>query len=98
MELEFVDGQYHRLETDAAETLGLDPALVKAFRMRIQGLRAATDVRDIYAMKSWRFEKLKGKRDHQRSLRLNDQFRLILEIVEDEEGTRLLIIGIEDYH
>ena len=31
-------------------------------------------------MKSMRFEKLKGARSHQFSLRLQDQWRLILEI------------------
>ncbi len=31
-------------------------------------------------------------------MRLNDQFRLVLEIEEGPKGKRLLIINIEDYH
>jgi plasmid maintenance system killer protein len=31
-------------------------------------------------------------------MRLNDQWRLILEIEEDGQGKTLVIVGIEDYH
>ena len=71
---------------------------VKAFRKRMQFLRSATDERDLRAMKSMRFEKLKGARDHQYSLRLNDQWRLILEIQEQANDKTLVIVEIEDYH
>jgi len=98
MEIEFANDDHDRLETDAAFTMGLAPALVKSFRFRMQGLRSASDERDLYAIKSWRFEKLKGDRQGQYSIRLNDQFRLILEMVRDGEGKRLRVIGIEDYH
>jgi proteic killer suppression protein len=49
-------------------------------------------------MKSLHFEKLKGARRHQHSLRINDQFRLILEIVRIDGTKRIKIIKIEDYH
>jgi toxin HigB-1 len=47
-----------------------------------------------------RFEKLSGKRakQGQRSLRLNNQWRLIVTVDEDEQGNYLTIIDIEDYH
>lgn len=48
-------------------------------------------------MKSLHYEKLKGKRSHQRSMRLNDQFRLIVEI-EEANGRTVVVISIEDYH
>lgn len=44
------------------------------------------------------FEALKGDRAGQHSLRLNDQFRLIIEETEDDDGQLLLIIEITDYH
>ena len=44
------------------------------------------------------FEKLKGDRSHQHSIRLNLQWRLILEVEEDEAGKLIAIVGIEDYH
>jgi proteic killer suppression protein len=61
---------------------------------------AAVDERDLYALKGLRFEKLSGKRGKQgqRSLRLNDQWRLIVVLDQDEQGQYLIIIDIEDYH
>ncbi len=59
---------------------------------------AAKSEQDLYAFKGLRFEKLSGKREGQRSLRLNAQWRLIVILEEDEEGEYLLIIDIEDYH
>ena len=64
----------------------------------MQGIRAAKDERDLRAQKSWRFEKLKGARSHQYSIRLNDQFRLVLEIEEGSTGKTIIVIAIEDYH
>ena len=61
-------------------------------------LAAATDERDLYAFKGLHFEKLKGKRKNEHSLRLNDQFRLIVTIEQDEQEKFLFIISIEDYH
>jgi toxin HigB-1 len=98
MDVEFVSRALDRLETDPAYTNNLAPALVKAFRRRMQQLRAAQDERDLYAAKGLHFEKLQGNRQHQRSIRLNDQFRLILELMETEQGRRIRIVAIEDYH
>lgn len=61
-------------------------------------LRDAEDERDLYALKSLHFEKLKGARAHQRSLRLNDQFRLIVEIVPTGARNAVVVVSIEDYH
>lgn len=55
---------------------------------------------DLYNFKGLRFEKLKGKRgkEGQHSLRLNKQWRLIVSIEEDDEGTYIHVIDIKDYH
>ena len=50
------------------------------------------------AMKSYHFERLKGKRASDYSIRLNKQFRLICQIEPEEGGNRLVILAIEDYH
>ena len=73
MDIQFGDPDLDRLETDARFTARKSQALVKAFRKRIQGIRAAKDERDLRAVKSWRFEKMEGARSHQYSIRLNDQ-------------------------
>lgn len=98
MEVEYQDSGLERVETDATFTAGLERAIVKAFRRRMQAIRAAIDERDLYAFAAWRFKKLKGNRSHQRSIRLNDQWRLIVEIKDGNPSNTMVIVGIEDYH
>ena len=71
--------------------------MVRAFRKRLQFIRASPDERVLYQMRSLRFEKLKGKRKHQHSMRLNDQWRLILEL-DDQAPTKVVVVAVEDYH
>lgn len=87
-----------RLESDLQFTGGFSEAIVHAFRKRLWFIRQAVDERDLYAMKSLHFEKLQGARSHQRSMRLNKQWRLILEIVEAGTEKTVRVVGIEDYH
>lgn len=98
MKVRFADAELDRLETDPSFEGNRASGVVKAFRKRMQMIRAALDERDFYAMKSLRFEKLKGARQKQHSMRLNDQWRLILEF--EGEGTMKVVVvcGIEDYH
>ncbi len=74
------------------------PSVVDAFFAVVASIESALDERDLYALKGLRYEKLKGSRQHQRSLRLNDQFRLVVETEEDSQGHLVAIIDIEDYH
>jgi toxin HigB-1 len=98
MRADFKDENLRRVEVDPSTDCGHGQAATRAFRKRMQSIRAALDERDFYNQKSLHFEKLEGKRDHQRSMRLNDQWRLILEIVGDGPNKTVWIIGIEDYH
>ena len=98
MEVRFDDSSLDKLETDSRFTGGFSPRVVKAFRKRMQTIRAAPDERTFYSLKSLHFEKLKGKRSHQRSMRLNDQWRLILEIEGEAPHKTVAIKAIEDYH
>jgi proteic killer suppression protein len=98
MEVRYRDPALDRLETDPSFDGGWSQAVVRAFRKRMQAIRAAEDERTFYAMKSLHFEKLKGNRLHQHSMRLNDQWRLILEFERTNDGKVVLVIGIEDYH
>lgn len=97
MEVDFDDSDLDRLETDPQFTAGFAPSIVKGFRKAMQAIRAALDERDLYASKGFHFEKLKTRGD-ERSMRLNKQFRLILEIGDGKNGRRARIKGIEDYH
>ena len=98
MEVVFRDSSLDRLELEATFDAGLPPAVVKAFRKRMQHIRAADDERAFYAMKSLHFEKLKGDRKGQHSLRLNDQWRLIVKLEKKGQNTVVELLGIEDYH
>ncbi len=98
MNLAFRDEALNRLETDAAFHAAYGATTIKAFRKRVQYIRAARDERDFYAYKALRYEKLKGSRSAQRSMRLNDQWRLIVEVEERQDGRTVVIVGIEDYH
>lgn len=98
MDVEYADDDLERLEMDAAFNGGFGREIVRAFRRRIQAIRAMPDERVCWAFRSWRFEKLKGSRSHQHSIRLNDQWRLIVEIVPGDRKNVMRVIGIEDYH
>ena len=98
MEVRYKDASLDRLETDPAYAGGYDQAIVRAFRLRIQTIRAAPDERTFYELKSLHFEKLKGNRSHQHSMRLNSQWRLILEFDGSGSAKVVCIVGIEDYH
>ena len=73
------------------------PAVVDAFFDDLVIVKAAADERELYAAKSLHYERLKGKREGQRSIRLDGQYRLILVVVEDKQGKVLHIIEIADY-
>jgi len=98
MNVRHTDRKLERLETDRGYTAGFGKDVVSSYRRKMQFIRSAKDERDFYAWKSLHYEKLKGNRSHQRSMRLNDQFRLILEIQKDAVGNLAVIISIEDYH
>jgi proteic killer suppression protein len=98
METEFRNEDLDRLETDADYTAGYAKEIVKAYRKRLQAIRAAIDERDLRAVKGNHFEKLQGSRAHQHSLRLNDKWRLIVEIKSGSPKNTIVVVGIEDYH
>jgi toxin HigB-1 len=94
--VEFADEELDRLDVDPKFTAGHEKGVIKAYRKLIQMIRAIPDERDLYALKSLHFEI--QKRSHQRSMRLNERWRLIVELKGEAPGKKLRIICIEDYH
>jgi|SRR5579864_2656853 len=92
------DKTLKRVDEDPGFSGGYSWAIVRPFRMRMQSIRSAADENDFRALKSLHFEKLKGQRRGQCSMRLSGQFRLILEIAKFPEGNECVIRAIEDYH
>jgi proteic killer suppression protein len=98
MDVTFKDQSLDRLEVDPAYSAGLGNAVVKAYRKRMQQIRAATDERTFYASRALNFEKLKGSREGQYSMRLNDQWRLIVELKGEAPRKTVHVVEIADYH
>lgn len=95
----FEDPGLQRLDEDvsfAPERWGVD--LVKAYRRKIQTLRAATDERDLYAMRSLHLGQLKGDRAGTLSIRLNDQSGLIVKFRTDNDGRKVIVVEMVDCH
>jgi toxin HigB-1 len=100
MEVRHDDDDLASAESDPGYEGDLDCVLLRAFRKVMNVIRSVTNETELYQWKGLRFEKLSGARCHQRSLRLNDQWRLIVEI-EREPGQNnnvCVIKSIEDYH
>lgn len=98
MNVEFGDNNLRRMYFDAHFTGGFSREIVKAFRKRMQYIVAAVDECDFYAMKSLHYEKLKGKRKRERSMRLNNTYRLVLRTKIEGGNLTIVVLSIEDYH
>ncbi len=76
---------------------------VKAFsgfersaRLKLDRLEAATSLRDLAALPGNRLETLRGDREGQYSIRINDQWRICFEW--DDQGPGPSNVEIVDYH
>ncbi|HLF42828.1 MAG TPA: type II toxin-antitoxin system RelE/ParE family toxin [Acidimicrobiia bacterium] len=99
MRVEFRNDDLRRLfEEESFRLSAVGPDLTKAYRKRVQMVLSASDERDLSALRSNHFEKLKGDREGQHSLKLNDQWRLIVEIEPGIEGKKVVVVEIVDYH
>ena len=86
------------LYTERKDAYKYPVEVVNCFFRVLAIIRNAQDERDLRVLRSLNYEALKGKRSHQNSLRLNQQWRLIVERQEDAAGRLLWLIDIEDYH
>lgn len=98
MRFRFQTKQLEALYVEEKGAHRFPPEVVESFFEVIATIDAAGDERDLYALKGLRYEKLSGKRAGQRSLRLNRQWRLIVEPESDEHGPCIVVVSIEDYH
>lgn len=98
MDVAHDDDDLARIETDADFNGGYSEAIVRAFIRVMNLLRSIQHEAELRRWRSLRFKKLSGRRQHQWSIRLNQQWRLIIEIEQRDGGNCLTIKGIEDYH
>lgn len=98
MEIEFADSRLAEVETANAGSTGLPVPVIVAVRRKLTLLRAATDDRALRNWKSLHYEKLKGNREGQRSIRVNDKYRIVFILGGDTQPQKATILSIEDYH
>ena len=98
MDVVFLDRDLALIETDDSGKIKLPVAVILSARRKLTVLRAATDDRSLRNWKSLHYEKLKGSRDGLRSIRINDQYRMVFVIDEKTVPPTVTISGIEDYH
>ena len=98
MEIEFADADLALIETDDAAKTKLPIAVIKSARRKLTALRAAPDDRSLRNWKSLHYEKLKGDRKGQRSIRVNQNYRIVFLLDSATEPQIATILSVEDYH
>ena len=94
MDVIIADKKLHRLDAEPSYTAGLSPALVRAFRMRMQSLRAAPDETTLAALRSMDIQD--NGRPCRRLIRLDSKTRLVVDFHAKENRTILQVVGIEN--
>jgi proteic killer suppression protein len=100
MEVRHDDPELEQIEIRADFDGRYGVIVAKGFRKAMNLVRQAKNEVELHNWKGLRLEKLAGKRDHQHSMRINDQWRLIVEFVErpGPSNNVCAVKAIEDYH
>lgn len=98
MRIEFANDDLARICTDEAHRLGLPFSVIRGARRKLIQLEAAKDERDLRNLIGLRYKKLNGEREGQRSVRINDQYRIVFALRDDESPPTILILEIGDTH
>jgi proteic killer suppression protein len=98
MDVEFEDGRLALIETTRAAETKLPVAVIQSARRKLNVIRAAPDERTLRNWKSLHYEKLRGDRAEQRSIRLNDKWRMVFRLDETTNPPKIVVLAVEDYH
>jgi toxin HigB-1 len=98
LQVEFKDPRLALIETDRAGELKLPVAVINSCRDKLVVIRSAPDERTLRNWKSLHYEKLKGDRKGQRSIRLNQQYRIVFTLDSNVSPQKITILAIQDYH
>lgn len=91
MEVEFRDKTLALVESDRAAETRLPIAVINSLRQKLVLIRAAPDERTLRNWKSLHYEKMD---DGERSIRLNKQFRLLLEIDTNSKPNKVTVLRV----
>lgn len=98
MRVRFESKRLAALYVEEAAAKRYPSEVVDAFFEVMAAIDAAIDERDLYALKSLHFEKLKGGRKAERSMRLNKAWRLIVRLERDNAGKLVVVVNIENHY
>ena len=98
MKIEFATDDLARICTDDAHRMGLPIAVIKAARRRLLQMEAARDERDLRSLKGLNYKKRKGNPTDQRSIRVNDQYRILFTLSGGDNSYVITITDICDPH
>ena len=73
-------------------------SVINSLRNKLVVLRAAPDERTLRNWKSLHYEKLQGDRSEQRSIRINNQYRMVFMIDTERKPNKITVLSVEDYH
>lgn len=98
MQVSYADARLARVETEEAAKTGLPINVILSARRKLVLLRSAPDERTLRNWKSLHYEKLMGDRKDQRSIRLNDAWRLVFKLDENTSPPTIVVLEIVNYH
>ncbi len=98
MQVEFKKARLALIETDQAAQTKLPVSVINSCRDKLHVIRNAPDERTLRNWRSLRYEKLVGDREGQRSIRINNQWRLVFTIDTDCNPPKVTVLDVEDYH
>lgn len=97
MDVGFDDIELDELETNPKARPRFPTGVIKAYRKRLWQIRAVHDERDFYANRGFNFESIISMPGRY-SIRLNDQFRLIIRFEDRGKERTVVVVAIQDYH
>ena len=98
MRIEFANDHLRKILTDEAHKLGLPISVIKAARNKLLKLEWAKDERDLRKWASLNYKKLHGDQMGRRTIRINDQYRIVFMLNDEEHPPAIRILEIGDTH
>ena len=98
MKIEFGDKRLALIRTEKAHELGLPFAVIKSCREKLTFIESAPDERSLRNWRSLRFKKLEGDKDERHTVRINDQYRIVFKIRNEDNPPVITILEIGDMH
>jgi toxin HigB-1 len=98
MEVEFRDSKLALIETNRAAETKLPLSVINSARRKLVLIRAAPDERTMRNWKSLHYEKMSGDCEGERSIRLNRQWRMDIELDEACTPGKVIVIEITNHY